>query len=369
MKICFLFLIQLVFSFIFKSSQDNRLNNPSSLLQKDFNSEQIYINRINSTHFSCDNNSKIFPLEKYNDDFCDCEDGSDENKTNACFNGKFYCNNYLHFKKVISTSKLNDGICDCCDGSDEPEGKCPNECIYLSNIEYKKLISEFEIIKNTLDSYNEESTLEYFNDTFNYINDINNTYHQMKSLYEDKILIERYISSRTIKKDESKISSGDLNNILSIIDKKLNKLKNDLNEEEDNIHSLIFMGPYSELLGQNKLKLNFEDYNCELTKNKFYCRGQYNNANKMRRSDNLNFGQLSYIKNNVAFFNQGYDCREYPGVSLSAEINFICGQKNIFKLNYIDNFCFYSFLYYTYLACNNAQINNIIDKIDDIIDH
>ena len=71
----------------------------------------------------------------------------------------------------------------------------------------------------------------------------------------------------------------------------------------------------------------------------------------------------------MAFFNQGYDCREYPGVSLSAEINFICGQKNIFKLNYIDNFCFYSFLYYTYLACNNAQINNIIDKIDDIIDH
>ena len=369
MKICFLFLIQLVFSFVFKSNLENSLNNPSSLLQKDFNSEQIYIHKINSTHFSCDNNTKIFPLDKFNDDFCDCEDGSDENKTNACFNGKFFCNNYLYLKKVISTSKLNDGICDCCDGSDEPEGKCPNECIYLSNIEYKKLLSEFEIIKNTLDSYSEESTLEYFNDTFNYINEINNTYHQIKSLYEDKILIERYISSRAIKKDESKISSGDLNNILSTIDKKLTKLKGDLTEEEDNIHSLIFMGTYSELLGQNKLKLNFEDYNCELTKNNFYCRGQYNNANKRRINDNLNFGQLSYIKNNVAYFDRGYDCRGYPGVSLSAEIIFICGQKNIFKLNYIDNLCFYSFFYYTYLACNNAQINNIIDKIENIINH
>ena len=44
------------------------------------------------------NDTKIFPLEKFNDDFCDCEDGSDENKTNACNNGKFYCNNYLYFK-------------------------------------------------------------------------------------------------------------------------------------------------------------------------------------------------------------------------------------------------------------------------------
>ena len=89
----------------------------------------------------------------------------------------------------------------------------------------------------------------------------------------------------------------------------------------------------------------------------------------MRRSDNLNFGQLSYIKNNVAFFNQGYDCREYPGVSLSAEIKFLCGQKNVFKLDYIDNMCFYSFIYYTYLACNNAQIGNLMNKIDDIINH
>ena len=268
MKICFFILIQLSFSFIFKSTKKESSYNPESPLQKDFNSSQIYINKINSTHFSCDNNTKIYPIEKLNDDFCDCEDGSDENKTNACSNGKFYCSNYLYFKKVISTSKLNDGICDCCDGSDEFDGQCPNECLYLSNIEYKRMISEFNILKETLDSYSEESTQEYFNDTFNYINEINRTYHEIMNLFKDKILIERYINSN-ITKDESKISRGDLNNILSIIEKKINKLKGDLTDEEDNIHSLIAMGAYSELLGQNKLKLNFEDYSCELTKNKF----------------------------------------------------------------------------------------------------
>ena len=367
MKICFLFLIHFSFSFILKSNKDDTINIDYSPLQNDFASPQIYINKINSTHFSCDNNTKIFPLEKFNDDFCDCDDGSDENQTNACHNGKFFCKNYLYKKKIISTSKLNDGICDCCDGSDvfDFNKKCPNECLYLSNIEYKKMIQEFDVLKATLDSYSEESTKEYFKDTFNYIKEINNIYYQIKNLYKDKILIERYINSKTIKKDESIISRGDLDRILTTINKKIDSLKSDLTEEEDNIHSLIFMGAYSELLGQNKLKLNFESYSCELTKNKFYCRVQYNNDNK--KNTNLNFGQLSYIKNNVALFNNGYDCKGYPGVSLTAEIIFLCGKINLFKLNYNDNYCFYSFFYYTYLACNNAQIINIIKDINDII--
>lgn len=34
---------------------------------------------FNETHFSCDDGQKIFDLNKFNDDFCDCKDGSDEN--------------------------------------------------------------------------------------------------------------------------------------------------------------------------------------------------------------------------------------------------------------------------------------------------
>ena len=34
---------------------------------------------LNSTHFSCDEGSNIFEIKKFNDDFCDCIDGADEN--------------------------------------------------------------------------------------------------------------------------------------------------------------------------------------------------------------------------------------------------------------------------------------------------
>lgn len=34
---------------------------------------------LNSTHFSCDNGTNILNLKNFNDDFCDCQDGADEN--------------------------------------------------------------------------------------------------------------------------------------------------------------------------------------------------------------------------------------------------------------------------------------------------
>ena len=371
MKIYFLLLFQFTFQFISKSKNEfsENIELSNKLIEKKDGVNQIYINTINSSHFSCDNNKKILSFEKLNDNYCDCEDGSDENKTNACFNGKYYCNNYLYFPKIISTSKINDEICDCCDGSDETNFNCLNTCLYLSNIEYKKYTNDFNTLREVLDSYNEEITKEYFNDTFIYIKEINKTYNMIKDLYKDKILIERYLNSKAIKKDESVISSGDLDKILISINKKINKYKNDLIEEEDNIYSLIKMGTFSELLGQNKLKLKFEDYNCELTKNRFYCKDEERNTKSSKKLGNLNFGQLSHIKNNVAVFNKGYECKGYPGVSMTAEIIFLCDKKDSFKLNYIDNLCFYSFLYYTYLACNNEQINKVLKNIDSILFH
>ena len=371
MKFYFLFLFEFTFSFISKLNKKEIENEiiMDDLAQNNYNLNQIYINKLNSTHFSCDNNQKILTLDKFNDNYCDCEDGSDENQTNACANGKFFCNNHLYFSKIISTSKINDGICDCCDGADEPKLNCLNECLYLSNLEYKKYLSNFETLTSVLDSYSEESTKEYFNDTFIYINEINNTYNKIKNLYKDKILIERYLNSKTIKKDESIISKGDLDKILTIINNKINKYRNELIEEEDNIYSLIKMGTFSELLGQNKLKVNFDDYSCELSRNRFYCKDENRNSKSAKRFETLNFGQLNYIKNNTAIFNKGYNCKGYPGVSMTAEIIFLCGKKDDFQLNYNDNLCFYSFYYFTYLACNNAQINNLLQKIELILDH
>ena len=35
-------------------------------------------------YFACDDESHLVPVAFVNDDFCDCEDGSDENATSAC---------------------------------------------------------------------------------------------------------------------------------------------------------------------------------------------------------------------------------------------------------------------------------------------
>ncbi|GLD92678.1 hypothetical protein PINS_up001257 [Pythium insidiosum] len=79
---------------------------------------------------------RLLPLDRVNDDYCDCDDGNDEHGTTACshlLSSTFYCENGGYFTKHIPTSLLNDGICDCCDGSDEFDAAagaatCRNTC-------------------------------------------------------------------------------------------------------------------------------------------------------------------------------------------------------------------------------------------------
>ncbi|VDO31648.1 unnamed protein product [Haemonchus placei] len=83
-----------------------------------------------SFEFMCLDGSKSIPYDSVNDDYCDCDDGSDEPGTSACPDAKFHCVNKGHIAKDIPSSRVDDTICDCCDGSDELYSKveCPNIC-------------------------------------------------------------------------------------------------------------------------------------------------------------------------------------------------------------------------------------------------
>ncbi|KAM9826916.1 glucosidase 2 subunit beta-like [Neosynchiropus ocellatus] len=87
--------------------------------------------------FLCIDGSKVIPFDHVNDDYCDCEDGSDEPGTSACSRGRFYCTNLGFRPHYIPSSRVNDGICDCCDTSDEYNSHvhCPNSCWNLGQRE------------------------------------------------------------------------------------------------------------------------------------------------------------------------------------------------------------------------------------------
>eukprot|EP01097_Dermamoeba_algensis_P001064 TRINITY_DN1401_c0_g7_i1.p1 TRINITY_DN1401_c0_g7~~TRINITY_DN1401_c0_g7_i1.p1 ORF type:complete len:407 (+),score=106.97 TRINITY_DN1401_c0_g7_i1:80-1300(+) len=69
--------------------------------------------------FRCFSNSQKIPFSRVNDDYCDCDDGSDEPATSACARGTFLCANNGAKSKLIPSTFVGDGKCDCCDGTDE----------------------------------------------------------------------------------------------------------------------------------------------------------------------------------------------------------------------------------------------------------
>jgi predicted nuclease with TOPRIM domain len=90
--------------------------------------------------FTCDGGKISLPKQYVNDDYCDCQDGSDEPGTSACGNGYFHCLNKGYRITKQPSSKVNDGVCDCCDGSDEwASGKCANTCALIAASEMVEL--------------------------------------------------------------------------------------------------------------------------------------------------------------------------------------------------------------------------------------
>jgi hypothetical protein len=93
--------------------------------------------KYSGSTFLCD--GIHLPINKINDNFCDCLDGTDEPGTSACHTGIFTCQNPGFQITKIPSSRVDDRICDCCDGSDEIPSLCPNDCDAIAAQERKSL--------------------------------------------------------------------------------------------------------------------------------------------------------------------------------------------------------------------------------------
>ncbi|GJQ08321.1 hypothetical protein GpartN1_g112.t1 [Galdieria partita] len=125
------------------------------------NPKQMRLYENKEGFFHCLNSSQKVPYSSLNDDFCDCDDGTDEPGTAACDGSTFYCENIGFVPMNIPSSQVNDGICDCCDGSDEWLGyvECPNRCVQIGKRRLEQILDEVKTVKKGLNKREELKNL------------------------------------------------------------------------------------------------------------------------------------------------------------------------------------------------------------------
>ncbi|KAJ3314743.1 serine/threonine protein kinase, CMGC group [Boothiomyces sp. JEL0838] len=185
-----------------------------------------------------------------NDDYCDCPDGSDEPLTNACPNTKFTCKNIHHIPIEINSNRLFDSICDCCDGSDELPGVCPDTCPqiheqYLAEQKQERDRKELglklkrEMMATASKKFDEKIVSDKKKD-------IEIIHHKQERLQPHLDLVELFESEKQQYLDKKYHQSPEheikiLKQEKSELERKLQDIKNDLEEREKTIVKLIEM--------------------------------------------------------------------------------------------------------------------------------
>ncbi|KAH0786831.1 Glucosidase 2 subunit beta [Histomonas meleagridis] len=317
--------------------------------------------------FTCFDGKKTIPLSKLNDNYCDCNDCSDEPGTGVGpQNETFTCKNSGFIPIEIPRWSVGDGICDCCDGSDEMFNshiKCQDTCSQFEKLrlkvfrkfekpiksgqkEYSKLVSESSKFKQNYLNQIESLKIALqnkplFSETANLSNvdipaenSINPTIEistQNATLYTEKYHLE-WFKQHCNPGAAQAPNETEISNCESIILSNITSLQNIL--KMDNATS-SYIPMYNKEFSNGIYKLQL--------------------MNELKQGK-ITVGKFTKFENDSMYFDGGDYC-DVVKANRTAKIKLICWKDNKLLEFKEPNICYYESIFATPAACTDGNIN------------
>ncbi|KAH0792899.1 glucosidase 2 subunit beta-like [Histomonas meleagridis] len=344
--------------------------------------------------FICFDKSRVISLLKLNDNYRDCDDGSDEPETPEGKLSDFYCANDGYIPNYIPRWSINDGICDCCDGSDEihnPRANCSNICSNLES-QRKKMIKEFtdsyqeginqlkklkregskelssfkkqkrkikseisstknrikqlEAMKKRLSSKPTPTpTPNPSNETTENQNDSTSNQNNSTSIIKDIIIrVWRLTFFVSIEDDPTQeIESDNLDNELSSLKSKLSELESKERNIKDKDKA------FSSKVPLQYLSLYDQEFTCEGSKLRFM-----NNI----QQGSTDIGRFKDYENETLFFEDGQYCWQTRS-GRKTEMHLMCWKESKLVKAVEEETCKYNALFISPLVCSEKDIKKL----------
>lgn len=309
--------------------------------------------------FKCFDGKKVIPLSAINDNYRDCQDGSDEPGTALGPPDNFYCKFGSEDIEDIPRWSVGDGICDCCDGSDEQFNsrvKCNNTCVSIDKKRshlLKQLVDIYElgfqkkeemIAKanklHKIDLINKDKIDEKIKKVHEKISDFdvllerNHQYHEESSFEKIFRAIHRFTFGKMTNQQS----------IIELMQKELSSSKEMLLKEKNRMELISKLPPDVLPYFYNDHNLTNKDYRVDVT---------------MKFKDRFNsFGILSEFKKGKFFYEDGDNCY-ITKAPRHATAEPICWSDT--KLVSVKEVrpCFLHAVFATPLACSKEAIDNL----------